>query len=316
MGNLMGLAVVGVLGLGILVFPEVSTQPPSLALTQPLSSPPIALPNSANQVKTHEITNEAKFDRVMQYAIAQKLHQRPMSEIMQAIATQFLDTPYQAGILDRLPQEELVVRLDGFDCVLFIETVLAMARGIAQQDYSHTTFVHQIESLRYRNGQLDGYCSRLHYFSEWISDNQTRSLVKDLTPMLSDVTLPQTLDFMSQHRDRYPQLAKDERTFECIKAQEARLTSLRMYYIPSKQVKDAYDKMQPGDIVAIATKIKGLDVTHTGLVYRSPEGKIGLIHASPSGKVKISPDLQTYVLGVKEQAGIMLIRPNDPRSHP
>jgi hypothetical protein len=71
--------------------------------------------------------------------------------------------------------------------------------------------------------------------------------------------------------------------------------------------------MQAGDIVAIATKIKGLDFTHTGLVYRNRDRSIGLIHASPSGAVKISPDLQTYVNQVKEQQGIVIARPTDPR---
>lgn len=94
---------------------------------------------------------------------------------------------------------------------------------------------------------------------------------------------------------------------------EQRLADLDFIYIPTDKIKQAYSKMQPGDIVAIATKIEGLDFTHTGLVYRNADRSIALIHASPSGAVKISPDLQTYVKQVKDQAGIVLVRPVDPR---
>ena len=34
--------------------------------------------------------------------------------------------------------------------------------------------------MRYRGGKRRGYASRLHYFSEWISDGARRGLVRDL----------------------------------------------------------------------------------------------------------------------------------------
>ena len=123
----------------------------------------------------------------MQYAIAQKLHQKTMPEIMQAIATQFLGAPYQAGLLDIPPKEKLVLALDKFDCVLFVEAVVAIARGVAVQDYEFQTFAARIGEQRYRDGQLDGYCSRLHYFSEWISANQERGKVKQITQDLDGI---------------------------------------------------------------------------------------------------------------------------------
>lgn len=97
----------------------------------------------------------------MQEAVKEKLHSRPLGEMMQAIAVKFRGTPYRAGLLDRSSQETLVVSLQGFDCVLFVETVLAIARGVAVQDYSYHTFAGHIQNQRYRNGELSGYCSRL-----------------------------------------------------------------------------------------------------------------------------------------------------------
>lgn len=259
-----------------------------------------------------EKASRVKFDLVMQYAIAQKLHQKTMPEIMQAISTQFVGSPYQAGLLDISAKERLVLALDKFDCVLFVEAVMAIARGVAAQDYEFATFADRIREQRYRDRKLDGYCSRMHYFSEWISANQTLGTVKQITQELGGIKIAKLLNFMSSNRQKYNQLKGDD-AFKCVVEMEQSLADLDFVYIPHNKIKQAYSKMQPGDIVAIATKIKGLDFTHTGLVYRNSDRRIGLIHASPSGAVKVSPDLQTYVNQVKDQAGIVLVRPVDPR---
>lgn len=117
---------------------------------------------------------------------------------------------------------------------------------------------------------------------------------------------------MSQHRQSYPHLS-DDATYRCMVEREGKLNGVTTDYIPTNQIRRAYAQLQPGDIVAIATNIPGLDVTHTGLVYRHPNGKIGLIHASPIGQVTVSPDLHRYVSKVENAIGILVARPIDPR---
>ncbi len=253
-----------------------------------------------------------RFQRIMQYASTQKSHQRPMGEIMQAIAQQFLGTAYKAGLLDQSKEETLVVTLKQFDCVLFLETVLAIARGVAVQDYSYPTFVNHIRDQRYWNGQMKGYCSRLHYFSEWIVDNEKRGTVQNIGQELGGVPLNKKLNFMSAHRQSYPRLS-DDATYQCIGQMEAKLDGVTLDYIPTNQIRRVYAQLQPGDIVAVATDISGLDVTHTGLVYRYPDGKIGFIHASPIGQVTIARDLHRYISKVDNAIGILVARPIDPR---
>ncbi|MGQ4646503.1 N-acetylmuramoyl-L-alanine amidase-like domain-containing protein [Lyngbya aestuarii] len=253
------------------------------------------------------------FRRVMEEAIGQNWHDLPMGEIMQAIAKQFLGASYQAGLLDKSEQENLVISLKEFDCLLFIETVLALARGVAVQDYSEPTFADHIRDQRYLNGQMEGYCSRLHYFSAWIDDNQKRQNVENIGSDLSGVTLNKKLNFMSTHRQSYPRLVSDDATYQCIVAMEDNLQGVTLNYIPQNQIRSVYESLQPGDIVGIATNLPGLDVTHTGLVYRTPDGNMGLIHASPIGEVTIAKDLQRYVGNVKNAIGILVVRPIDPR---
>ncbi|HEY9708967.1 MAG TPA: N-acetylmuramoyl-L-alanine amidase-like domain-containing protein, partial [Oculatellaceae cyanobacterium] len=230
------------------------------------------------------------FRRIMQYVNTKKLYQRPMGEIVQAIAQQFLGTAYKANLLDQSKEETLVITLNKFDCVLFVETVLALARGVAVQDYSSETFVNHIRDQRYRNGQIDGYCSRLHYFSDWIWDNEKRGAVQNIVQELGGVPLNKKFNFMTTHRQSYRPLANNDANYQCMVEMENKLNQVTFDYIPTNQIRRLYNRLQPGDIVAIATNLPGLDVTHTGLVYRTREGNIGFIHASPIGEVTIASD--------------------------
>ncbi|HEY9669415.1 MAG TPA: N-acetylmuramoyl-L-alanine amidase-like domain-containing protein, partial [Coleofasciculaceae cyanobacterium] len=254
-----------------------------------------------------------RFRRIMQAAIAKNDHQRPIGEIMQAIANQFLGAAYKANLLDQSQEETLVVNLNQFDCLLFVETVLAIARGVAVQDYSYSTFVHHLGNQRYWDGQINGYCSRLHYFSQWIYDNQKRGTVQNMGQPLGGVLLNKRLNFMSSHRQRYPQMANNETKYNCIVERETQLNGVTIDYIPTSNIRRLYSQLQPGDIIGVATSISGLDVTHTGLVYRQPNGNIGFIHASPAGQVTIARDLHRYVSRVNNAIGILVARPLDPR---
>ncbi|MEQ8753653.1 MAG: DUF1460 domain-containing protein [Coleofasciculus sp. G1-WW12-02] len=254
-----------------------------------------------------------QFQQVMEWAIFQNLHEQSLADIIQAIAHQFVGTPYKAGLLDQSAEETLVVTLQEFDCVLFVETVLAIARTIARQDYSYPTLVTHIQDQRYQNGQLHGYCSRLHYFSAWIHDNQKRGTVTNITQALGGIPLNKRLNFMSTHRHRYPQLVNNQANYDCILEMEAQLNAVSLEYIPTDQVHHSYNQLQSGDIIGIATNIAGLDVTHTGFIDRQSDGGIRLIHASPAGAVTISSDLQQYVGNIKNAIGILVVRPNDLR---
>jgi cell wall-associated NlpC family hydrolase len=267
-------------------------------------------PNSNNTERETAAQPEdiARFEQIVQYAKKQNLHDRSIGEIVQAIADNFQGLPYAEGLLDKSGEEKLIVTLNKFDCVLFVETVLAIARGVAVEDYDYQNFVNRIEEQRYLNGKINGYCSRLHYFSEWINDNQKRQTVENITAKLGGGPMNKTLNFMSQHRSSYPQMVKDEATYQCIVSQEADLAKTTVNYIPTNQIKSLYSQLKPGDIVAVATDVKGLDVTHTGLVYRNADGNMGLIHASPAGEVTVAYDLQRYISRVKSAIGIVVAR--------
>jgi hypothetical protein len=125
--------------------------------------------------------SERVFAEAMAFARDNDLHERPVGKIMQELGLFFSGKPYVAGILDAPGEESLICRLDGFDCVTFVETTLAMARAVEQQDYSVQAFADGVRASRYRDAELDGYCSRVHYFTEWVVENEARGTVRDIS---------------------------------------------------------------------------------------------------------------------------------------
>ncbi len=270
---------------------------------------PVQAASAADTAWTPDATTRRLFQEVMAYARAHDLHERPLGEVMQALGLRFRGQPYVAGMLDAPATEKLICRLDGFDCVTFVETALALARTVRAQEDRFAAFMRHVQEGRYRGGAMDGYCSRLHYFSEWIADNERRGHVRNITEALGGEPLDKTLDFMSTHREAYPRFATNDSLYRCIGQMEARLADMELHYIPQDRIHAVYDRLEAGDIVALATSIDGLDVSHTGLVYKGPDGATGLLHASTSDGVTVSPDLQSYVQHVDVQIGIVVARP-------
>lgn len=268
---------------------------------------------NATTAEVEEIGDISKFEQIMQNAQRENLSDRPMSEIIQTVAQEFLGTKYKANLLDRLSREKLVVSLEQLDCVLFVETVLAIARGIALQDYSYQTFINHLQNQRYRNGELPEYSRRLHYFSDWIINNQSRVNVQNISLDLGGISRKKTLYFMSKNRNRYPLMVNNDANYQSIVNMESLLAEVTINYIPKHRISGVYSQLQPGDIIAVVTNISGLDFTHTGLVYRYPNGRVGFIHASPAGTVTTARDLQRYVRNVKNSMGVVVVRAIDPR---
>lgn len=208
------------------------------------------------------------------------------------LGNKFADTPYVAKTLENdSPQEEmLTVNLDEFDCTTFVETVLAMAYTVGERRSSWRDFVHNLEQIRYRGGNIDGYASRLHYISDWAVDNAHRGIIEDATRLFPKVDYTiKSLNFMSSNRNLYPALANDT-VFENMKSVEVGYRNHRFPYIKARNVtaKENRQSFRNGDIVAFTTAVNGLDVSHIGIIVMKG-GKMHLMHASSSaGKVVTS----------------------------
>ena len=252
------------------------------------------------------------FAAAMDVARAETLHTEPVGRIMQVLGEQWSGRPYLEGTLDEPPSETLVVRLDGFDCVTFIETLHAMASAVQAKTYDYADFARHLAALRYREGTV-GYCTRLHYFTDWIATNADAGHLRRLDATLGGRPLRDTLNFMGTHRDAYDRFATNDSLYACIRQMERSLRAAQQQrpvrYVPQDSIRATYDQLQAGDVIAFVTSIEGLDVSHTGLVYAHEDGTKGLLHASTSGGVVVLPDLQRYVQQIDHQIGIVVARP-------
>lgn len=225
------------------------------------------------------------------------------------VGKSFLDTDYVAGTLDKNMSESLIVNLTGLDCVTFVENCLTFARCIKLGKTSFDDYKAELKKIRYRDGSIDGYASRLHYFCDWIYDNEAKGIVKNITGDIGGVAYNKNIDFMTTHTKSYKQLANSTE-LDGVKAAEEAINSRNYYYIPTNDISKSYDQMQSGDIIATTTSIGGLDVTHTGYVYKEGGGTYFLHASSKNKKVIISPmELQEYVAGDSKKTGIMVARP-------
>ncbi|MCS3938940.1 hypothetical protein GGP84_001566 [Salinibacter ruber] len=308
-GLLIGLALLG----GCRPNPDGSTE----AAAPPQSSGSLALPDS---VLSPPDTTADRFEAALQTALSHSEATDSIGPVVQAVGRHFRGRPYRTGTLDAPTTETLVARFDGFDCVTFVETALALARGAQASDTTYAGFARRLAEQRYRGGGPVGYCGRLHYFTEWIADNATRDHVRRLGAQLEGRPLRDTLDFMSTHRSAYDRFATDDSLFACVQEMEARLQAQGrrdpVRYVPQDSIRAVYDQLRAGDIVALVSSIDGLDVAHTGLVYVPPDSgpnTIGLLHASLTDGVTVSPDLQRYVRTIDRQIGMVVARPRPVR---
>lgn len=233
-----------------------------------------------------------------------------LGDTIVAVGKSFLDTPYVEKTLEVGDTETLVVNLRGLDCTTFVENVLAFGTMLKSKQNSFEDFTKTLETIRYRDGDLKGYPSRLHYFTEWIRNNEKKGLIKDITSDLGGVELNKPINFMGTHRSLYPFLS-DDTNFAIIQQAEKELAKENLCYLPQDQIENKEQQIQSGDIIALATSIKGLDVTHTGIAIHQPDGRLHLLHASSkNGKVEITQEpLVDYLKNIKSNIGIIVARP-------
>jgi N-acetylmuramoyl-L-alanine amidase-like protein len=207
--------------------------------------------------------------------------------------------------------EPLTLSLTRFDCVTVVEACLSVARLASHRGAATWEgFGQEVERVRYRGGQRRGYASRLHYFSEWITDGEKRGLVHDLGTELGGAEDARPLRFMTDHRAKYPALS-DESVFQEIGAIERGLDGRPRRVIPTKRIPEMVDRIQTGDVLAFATEIPGLDVTHAALAYRGVDHVLRVLHAPLSGGVVevTRATLPEYVAAIRRSTGILVARP-------
>lgn len=223
-------------------------------------------------------------------------------------AAEQLGIPYVGGLLEEPQTEQLVVTLKGSDCVLFVEmtTALTLATLAGSTDVSDVEA--NVKMLRYRNGTIDGYFSRLHYFGDWLQDNERKGLMQVLFQDRDTLPRLEPYHFMTTKREAYRQLASNDSLFQLMSVHEAELNERLLRYVPTESIQAVESELKTGDIVAFVTTVDGLDVSHTAIVKRDGD-RVGFWHASTTGSVIVEPKtLYQYTADRKGLKGIIVAR--------
>jgi hypothetical protein len=248
------------------------------------------------------------FDELISYLDEKRTSVISHGEWMLEIGRFFLGTPYRTGVLETKGPERLVIHLMGFDCATFVENVVVLARLLKFRGDSFEAFQKLLLKVRYRHAVLKGYSSRLHYFSDWIHDNQKKGVVKDVTAEIGGSPYRKTVTFMTAHPILYPPL-KDAATLRKMMSVERAISRRPLYFIPKKALIRLEKRIQDGDLLAITTNREGLDVQHVGFAARVKH-RIHLLHASSrEGRVVFSQEtLCRYLMQNAARSGIMVAR--------
>ena len=220
----------------------------------------------------------------------------------------FLGIPYETGTLEGKGVEYLVFNLRKFDCFTFVENAVALARHIGSGKRSFPAFLGLLRKIRYRQGRLQGYPSRLHYFSDWIRDNQKKGILRDITAEIGGRPLRKPMTFMTAHADLYPPL-EIASNFRAMKAVERTISRRSLYFVRKRELRHYENRIHDGDLIAITTDREGLDVQHVGLAVRV-KNRVHLLHASSrEGRVSLSgKTLYRYLMENRARSGIMVAR--------
>ena len=239
---------------------------------------------------------------------------KPLADIIVGTGQRFLGTPYEPATLEREGPEELVINLRAFDCITFVENAIVLAGLIRAGKTGFADYLIALERIRYRHGRLDGYASRLHYFTDWLYDNGRKGIVRDVTSAIGGVPFRKAFHYLSDRREDHPAL-KDPATFRRLRIIEGACARRSRFYIPKADLTGTESRIACGDIIAITTDEKGIDVSHAGIAARFGE-EIRLLHASSAaGKVVLSEaPIKRYLTARRSRTGIIVgrvITPNE-----
>lgn len=211
------------------------------------------------------------------------------TNLMLSNAQTFIDTPYVAKTLETDDAEDLIINCDEVDCTTLVEYVLAMSLCPAQgDDMQESDFTENLQRIRYRDGKIDGYTSRLHYTSDWINNGVRSGFIEDVTAANSPYTKKLAVSYMSTHPKQYKQLANSQDNIAKMVDYEKALTGQEIYWLPKDMLPvSGLPWIKNGDIITITSNVPGLDIVHMGIAIYV-QGTLCLLHASSSrGKVLV-----------------------------
>jgi hypothetical protein len=190
-------------------------------------------------------------------------------------------TGYSSSTLIGGPRrpEKFVVRDDVFDCVTYLETVLAAAIASKPDDFDGL-----LRKIRYHNGVVE-WRERNHYFFQWCQHNVENGLFRWLA-IDGAIDIRKTVDSEKGLGTR-------------------RFT---MPVIPRAAFLAKKELLRTGDVIGFVSHRADLDYFHAGLIAFAPKNELLLRHASESEHRVLDEGMDRF-LGRWGVRYVSLVRP-------
>lgn len=228
----------------------------------------LAQPVALNRRRVEQLLSKMKSDRTVTSRI-------------DFLSGQFLGQSYEPSPLigSADTSEVFSASFEGFDCVTYIETVLALALAHYVND-----FTEWLRKIRYERGRIE-WDQRNHYMTFWIRNNIREGIITPISmPAVATVTRERVLNVV-------PGLAPQRTRVKCV---------------PKRAVARLVQYLQTGDLIFFASTRKHLDVFHAGIIVQGK--KVSMRHASRSKRAVVEQKLSDF-LEANRMTGAIVMRP-------
>lgn len=208
--------------------------------------------------------------------------QASVADRIEALSRRFIGYPYQTnpliGSADRA--EVFTASLQRFDCVTYIETIVALAHAS-----NFDEFADSLRHIRYDGGRIE-WRWRNHYIARWIRNNLREQILKSIAlravPTVANERVLNVVDGLPAQR-------------------------ARMKWVPKRAFPRLKPHLKTGDLIFFVSTRKHLDVFHAGIIKRDDNALL-MRHASRSRGGVVEQKLGDF-LKANRMAGVMVARP-------
>src|SRR6202162_1170838 len=215
-----------------------------------------AQPRGLSRRRVEQLLSKTKYDR-------------SAGRRIDVLSRHFLGHPYNPNPLigSADTAEVFTASLDGFDCVTYIETVVALARAFTVDD-----FTDWLRKIRYDQGRIL-WERRNHYMTGWLRNNERQGVIRP-------VSVPAA-----------PIVSK-ERVLNVVPGLATQRTLLK--WVPKRAVRRLEPHLQSGDLIFFVSTRKNLDVFHAGIIARDGK-RVFMRHASRSKGSVVEQELSEFL---------------------
>ncbi|MFC4128327.1 N-acetylmuramoyl-L-alanine amidase-like domain-containing protein [Nocardia rhizosphaerae] len=209
-------------------------------------------------------------------------------DLLARLSARLLGTPYGPDMLigSATEPEQLVIDLRRVDCFTLLDYVEAASRSADRDE-----FTANLIATRYFDSRVE-FTQRKHFFTDWAGAG--RPLATDITATLSPtaVTTTKHLNAKADGSMYLPGIPVVDRPIT---------------HIPSAAVDGGVvAALRTGDFLGAYTTDAGLDVTHVGIIVRTPDGAVFRNASSLADHRVVDTPLADYLRTVP---GIVVLRP-------